>query len=347
MEIKCIRRWNRFLCVFVGGLAFCTNIVGAKLNEPEGNDRRLQRFKGSSFSRYPLDQCQGDCDVDAHCRGNLVCFQRNGSESVPGCIGGENDRTPTDYCTDPKYIASYNTPQLPTLNFLGRNPSPSNYPLQECEGDCDIDSDCAAGLVCFQRTPENSGSVPGCAGTDNSAADYCVKSSFSNQNSQPSPPAPAATTRNKATTIENFGLKMYWESHYFWQEENFDRRWCMECWDGQCDYGDKTYIHTCDHAYSQKYDFISVNDKDFMIRLHGTLLCFERISRDIFLYDCDFTNHRQFWVADFQQEKFEIKPFGLGTHCVTQRHHPKFYEEVEIEPCHVARSSHTSYWTKF
>jgi hypothetical protein len=141
---------------------------------------------------------------------------------------------------------------------------------------------------------------------------------------------------------------MYWEPQYMWQEENFDRRWCMECRDGKCDYGDKTYINTCNPSISQRYDFIAVNDNgSTMIRLHGTDLCFERISMDIFLYTCDPSNRRQRWVGDFRRDRFEIKPYGLHSHCVTQRHHPKFFEEVEIELCHTARSSLTSYWTRY
>lgn len=181
-----------------------------------------------------------------------------------------------------------------------------------------------------------------------------------NRQAPPSPPSPPSSplrsSESTTTTsppkgnfkiLENFGLKMYWEPHYMWQEEHFDRRWCMECRDGKCDYGDKTYIHTCERAISQRYDFISINDKDYMIRLHGEDLCLERISMDIFLYDCDSRNRRQFWVAEVRNDRFEIKPMGLDSHCVTQRHHPKFYEEVEIEPCPSARISHTSYWTRY
>lgn len=33
----------------------------------------------------PLKHCQGDCDRDADCAGNMICFKRSGSVSVPGC----------------------------------------------------------------------------------------------------------------------------------------------------------------------------------------------------------------------------------------------------------------------
>jgi len=348
-----------FSFVIVVGLTFFTPVLEAKLGESHNDNRRLQRFDGNSSSRYPLDQCEGDCDVDRQCKGNLICFHREGSDSVPGCVGGNRDTTSTDYCIDPRDIISDNKMILPELKWLGRNPQAIHFPLRECEGDCDQNSDCATGLVCLQRRYENTGHVPGCWGRDNSLVDYCVKSSFEIPEPQP-PPSPTSNQfrsseftamisppDNEVEIIEDFGLKMYWESHYMWQEENFDRRWCMECRDQKCDYGDKTYIHTCEQTISQRYDFVFVNDSGAMIRLHGTNLCFERINMDIFLYDCDLGNRRQLWIGDFRRDRFEIKPLGRGSDCVTQRHHPKFYEEVEIEKCQSARSSHTSYWTRY
>jgi len=47
----------------------------------------------------PLQQCEGDCDMDSHCANGLICFQRNGFTSVSGCNGqGVWD---FDYCTLP------------------------------------------------------------------------------------------------------------------------------------------------------------------------------------------------------------------------------------------------------
>jgi len=38
-----------------------------------------------------LGLCQGDCDNDADCEGDLECFQRDSNDPVPGCRGGEDD----------------------------------------------------------------------------------------------------------------------------------------------------------------------------------------------------------------------------------------------------------------
>ena len=69
--------------------------------------RRLKEvdvvYTSSGPPPTPLDRCEGDCDNDGHCAGSLVCFERNKDEykDVPGCSGGSNDGSRTDYCIDP------------------------------------------------------------------------------------------------------------------------------------------------------------------------------------------------------------------------------------------------------
>jgi hypothetical protein len=58
------------------------------------------------------------------------------------------------------------------LKDFGRIPPAIELPLQLCQGHCDDDSDCAVGLMCFQRdgfTP-----VSGCFGNGISGYDYCI-----------------------------------------------------------------------------------------------------------------------------------------------------------------------------
>ena len=45
-----------------------------------------------------------------------------------------------------------------------------------CEGDCDYDSDCKAGLRCFQR--DGLAPVPGCSGDGLGGWDYCIPSAL-------------------------------------------------------------------------------------------------------------------------------------------------------------------------
>ena len=80
----------------------------------------------------------------------------------------------------------YPRPAGPPKQLWNRGWEPA-FKLGECEGDCDEDSDCLPGLVCFDR--EAAGvAVPGCAGgeEDNSLTDYCVYPDL------PSPSAPGA-----------------------------------------------------------------------------------------------------------------------------------------------------------
>jgi glycoprotein endo-alpha-1,2-mannosidase len=48
---------------------------------------------------YPLGLCVGHCEKDDHCAEGLECFKRNPNDAVPGCDGGEEDNSRTDYCT--------------------------------------------------------------------------------------------------------------------------------------------------------------------------------------------------------------------------------------------------------
>merc|ERR1711981_1038230 len=123
----------------------------------------------SAHSKGKLQRCQGDCDNDSHCAAGLKCFQRNGKTAVPGCnAGGKGDTKDTDYCY--KQTSSPNA--LVNLGWsahtLGK--------LNQCQGDCDNDSHCAAGLKCFQRNGKTA--VPGCksgGAGDVKDTDYCYK----------------------------------------------------------------------------------------------------------------------------------------------------------------------------
>lgn len=59
-----------------------------------------------------------------------------------------------------------------SLDLLGGSPQldPDFVELTRCQGDCDSDDHCAAGLFCFQVSEDTD--IPGCNNT--SSADYCV-----------------------------------------------------------------------------------------------------------------------------------------------------------------------------
>ncbi len=60
---------------------------------------------GEPAEVFPLSECQGDCDKDSDCVNNLVCYQRDRSDVVPGCVGDEDtvENSNSDYCVDPSY----------------------------------------------------------------------------------------------------------------------------------------------------------------------------------------------------------------------------------------------------
>lgn len=78
------------------GLAF--GYFATKYIEYLGNNGRPR-------GAYPLGECQGDCDDNEDCEGELICFHRDNAgdynKPVPGCLGGADDDSRTDYCVLP------------------------------------------------------------------------------------------------------------------------------------------------------------------------------------------------------------------------------------------------------
>ena len=89
-----------------------------------------------------------------------MCFQREAGEAVPGCDGGEEATSKTDFCIEDNGQGTgqgdsqgdsqgdhRNSPQeknengLPDLAGYGPTPPEDKLPLKECEGDCDEDTD--------------------------------------------------------------------------------------------------------------------------------------------------------------------------------------------------------------
>lgn len=88
---------------------------------------------GSPSSAFPLGICEGDCDSNAECQLGLICYQRDGLVEVPGCSG--SGTSGTDYCIDR---------EPDELAVIANDGSPSElFPLGNCEGDCDNDSECS------------------------------------------------------------------------------------------------------------------------------------------------------------------------------------------------------------
>ena len=51
---------------------------------------------GRPSTVFPLANCKGDCDNDLECSVGLICLQREGNETIPGCMG--DAEFSIDYC---------------------------------------------------------------------------------------------------------------------------------------------------------------------------------------------------------------------------------------------------------
>ena len=85
-----------------------------------------------------LGLCEGDCDTDADCAGNLVCYQRNRMQSVPGCVGGDAEDSLTDFCAPPDVLSGSDdlpsfvpSSSVPSSSFVVELlPSSASFSLQ-------------------------------------------------------------------------------------------------------------------------------------------------------------------------------------------------------------------------
>ena len=121
-------------------------------------------------------ECQGDCDSDSDCLGDLVCRKRGSGDpfaAIHGCVGegGPLDTRGggTDVCSHPFEV----------IKYVGECAHEEGFLCGLCQGDCDEDADCAEGLVCAQRPGGSFEAVNGCSGeggfSDTKAgSDICV-----------------------------------------------------------------------------------------------------------------------------------------------------------------------------
>jgi hypothetical protein len=121
---------------------------------------------------------------------------------------------------------------------------------------------------------------------------------------------------------------------------------------GRCSAGGEIAIFDCDDSPTQ-WEFVSHGPNEVQIKVADRNICVEEFpGNDLELADCDSNNQKQRFVAfggSFNDRRFEISPKQRQGWCMTQRHHPKNNESVNVEPCVTARrdGSNTSYWNKY
>ncbi|KAL3909150.1 MAG: hypothetical protein SGILL_008201 [Bacillariaceae sp.] len=97
--------------------------------------RPLIDFGGTPpIEKFPLRRCEGDCDTDEDCMDGLVCFQRNGNQTVPGCTAGDfpMDRL-TDFCILDPFGSGYVDPptEAPTSGLQPPSDLPTVRPATD------------------------------------------------------------------------------------------------------------------------------------------------------------------------------------------------------------------------
>lgn len=161
-----------------------------------------------------------------------------------------------------------------------------------------------------------------------------------------------------------FRLKMHWESHFFWQEEERERFWCIECtrcetlnfsddgegceqvWD--CAADDQLWLQPCRKGYGHNF-FVTEHGDYHQIHIENTNLCWERTrKRYITIQECDASQLSQLWTK-VTDNAFELIPANTGDEqfCVTQQHHPKPSEIVGLKECDLAHKWDTGYWITY
>jgi len=131
---------------------------------------------------YMLDNCQKSCNV---CNNYGDTTDDTATPLKPTStpilsptripISPTNSPTsPSRRTSSPTSSPTVGAPTFPLLVDYGPD-GHIGRTLQNCEGDCDYDSHCAEGLICYHRNSGDTGDIPGCIGIPLSFHDYCVQ----------------------------------------------------------------------------------------------------------------------------------------------------------------------------
>jgi hypothetical protein len=118
-----------------------------------------------------LPSCAGTCNSHDDCPGGMQCWTQQIEGDVPGCPGYPVASTGVCYEASQLQIVSC------TTAGGGVDNEQNNVLLENCQGHCRTDLDCAIGLSCFQ--PGDLMEVPGCAGISEEGVAYCFNSNSS------------------------------------------------------------------------------------------------------------------------------------------------------------------------
>jgi len=133
--------------------------------------------------RRPCQDAQSDCDNDAQCAGDLICWQRDNGETRQeydtSQINADADVCVQNESTTPSNPTNSETPDsgvthVKVVEWIGQDACSERQPCQDAQSDCDNDAQCAGDLICWQR--DNGETRQGYdASQINADADVCVQ----------------------------------------------------------------------------------------------------------------------------------------------------------------------------
>lgn len=334
---------------------FTIEVVQFEDEEEETSDNSNSTDTNSTSTdreELQLGQCQGICRDDSDCRGDLICYTSKGGEDIPFCEFDEFD-SPTlsvgrqadpfvlqlGFCTLPQARPAQPTPaptwatlppgNEPVLATYGDEPTNTTF-LQRCEGNCIDDYSCDGDMICYDRRAGDA--VPGCFFNDTSA------NGISNDSD-------AKVCIERTSLLEtNLRLRMYWEEGYYWQEDVGETWWCMRHDSG------KAEISRCDSRKSEQVmRLIMLPDGQAMIKSVELGKCIRnsRSGGQARFTTCNQEDPQQLFIAQnggWNSRHFEITKIGEEDDCLTQLHHPRNGEEIEMYDCLDERRHTTSAW---
>ena len=85
------------------GRCFCLDFHSQEASEQFNKNQKpvIDHGGSPSSANLPLAECEGDCDSDAHCQGELVCFQKSSTFPPPPGCAPNNYAAGHDFCIRP------------------------------------------------------------------------------------------------------------------------------------------------------------------------------------------------------------------------------------------------------
>jgi len=139
---------------------------------------------------------------------------------------------------------------------------------------------------------------------------------------------------------------------------------------GSCFYGaansrecekDTIYMDVCSADYRQLFSFIEITKDDYFNVTPGEFMIAAGNKPHLCLHtgrprlqECNPKLPGQRWIAMDQgrrsatnQRRFELSKVGKEDRCLTQHHHPRAKEVLDMIDCVSERLADTTYWQKF